>query len=177
MHRLHEAAGLEDSAGPGAPAQVGLEEVSTSLPIRATSDRVWRALLFYEQLESAPPLLLRLLLPVPLGTTGTKEAVGDEARCLYRSGHLVKRVTGIEEGRRYQFAVVEQRLAIGGGVRLHGGSYALSPRGDGGTDLRALTRYTTARAPRWLWRRIEAAVCHAFHRHLLRAIARSAERA
>jgi hypothetical protein len=45
----------------------------------------------------------------------------------------------------------------------------------GTTVVTASTRYTSARRPRWLWQPVEATVCHAFHRHILRAIRRAVE--
>jgi hypothetical protein len=150
--------------------------VVTRATFAASPGRTWETLMFYEQLDERPPLLLRFLLPVPIRTEGRKSEVGDEALCLYHGGHLVKRVTDVERGLRYAFAVVEQRLAIGGGMRLCGGSYTLRALpGGAGTEVEALTRYASPRRPRWLWRRIEAAVCHAFHRHILAAMRRMAE--
>ena len=148
--------------------------VVTRLAIAAPPAAVWRALMFYEQIEEPPPLLLRLLLPVPLRTEGPKAAPGDEALCLYRGGQLLKRVTRIEPAAHYGFEVTEQQLRIGRGLRLHGGSYALRTLADGHTELAVTTRYSGTRWPEWLFRPIESLVCHLFHRHLIRAIDRKA---
>jgi hypothetical protein len=143
--------------------------VDTRMRFPASPRAVWDGLMFYEQLDGRPPWYLRLLLPMPIRTEGRKSEVGDEAMCLYVGGHLVKRVTGIDRHRRYQFAVIEQELDVGG-IRLSGGEYALRALDDGTTEVTVVTRYTSARRPRWLWRRVEAIVCHAFHRHILRAM-------
>jgi hypothetical protein len=135
---------------------------------------VWSRLMFYEQIDTRPPLHLRLLLPQPLGTVGRKASVGDEARCLYRKGHLIKRVTQIDPGRRYAFEVAEQALAIAG-VTLSGGEYRLDELEGGRTQVTLATRYQSRRRPRWLWSLIEMAVCHSFHRYILRAMRREAE--
>ena len=45
----------------------------------------------------------------------------------------------------------------------------------GSTRLEIETRYDRSWRPRWLGRRIEAAVCHAFHRYLLGALRRRVE--
>lgn len=139
------------------------------------ASRAWQLLMFYEQVDTVPPLYLRLLLPVPIRTEGSKSSVGDEVRCLYRGGHLSKRVTAVEPGRRYAFEVFEQALDIGGGMRLLGGEYALQSLGADRTLVTATTRYRSTKWPRWLWRPLEAAVCHAFHRHILRAMRRAGE--
>ncbi len=152
-----------------------VDVVATPMTIAAPRARVWERLMFYEQLDQRPPLHLRLLLPVPIRTIGEKSHVGDEARCLYEGGHLIKRITAVEPGRVYAFDVIEQSLPVGGGMRLVGGEYRLDEQQSGVTVMTLSTRYVSARRPRWLWRSIEAAVCHSFHRHILRAIRRNVE--
>ena len=164
------AVGVAELASTHA-ADVG-DVVVTEMRFAAPPAIAWSALMFYEQIAERPPWYLRLLLPVPLGTEGRKTEVGDEALCRYVDGHLVKRVVRVERDRRYEFAVVEQQLGLRG-VQLIGGYYALRALGDGTTAIAVATRYTSARRPRWLWRRIEAVVCHAFHRHVLRAMRRA----
>ena len=149
--------------------------VRTELMIAAPAAVIWDRLMFYEQLDGRPPLHLRVLLPVPIRTEGDKSHVGDEARCVYEGGHLIKRITQIEPGRLYGFDVIEQALDVGGGMRLVGGAYTLDERAPGVTTVALSTRYTSTRWPRWLWRPVEAAVCHSFHRHILRAMRRGVE--
>lgn len=145
-------------------------EVVTRGVLDAPPGAVWDALMFYEQIDERPPWLLRLLLPEPLGTEGPKENEGDEALCRYRGGHLRKRVTEIHEGSYYGFEVAEQRLRIGAGIVLSGGSYALRPLPDGRTEVSVVTRYAGGIAA---LRGVERAVCHLFHRHLIGAIGRA----
>ena len=128
--------------------------------------------MFYEQIPRRPPLHLRLLLPGPMRAVGRRSVVGDETLCVYDRGHLLKRVTRIEPRHHYGFDVVEQDLAIGRGVRLAGGSYTLRELPDGSTRIGLETLYVSPGRPRWLWGRVEAAVCHAFHRHILGAMRR-----
>jgi hypothetical protein len=164
---------ITDNATPLGPPTA--TSVVTRMRLPGTASRIWDALMFYEQIEEPPPLHLRWLLPVPLGTEGPKSKVGDEAKCLYAGGYLVKRVTRIDARRHYGFEVVEQALAIGGGVRLAGGSYVLDEVPGAGTDVAVTTHYTGGRRPGWLWRPVEAAVCDRFHGHLLAAIRRRVE--
>jgi hypothetical protein len=144
--------------------------VVTGVRVAASPGRVWDGLMFYEQIPRRPPLHLRLLLPSPIGAEGRRSVVGDETRCVYANGHLLKRVTRVDPGRHYGFDVVEQELAIASGIRLTGGSYTLLELPDGSTRIGLETRYVSCVRPRWLWKRIEAAVCHAFHRHILAAM-------
>jgi hypothetical protein len=136
----------------------------------ASPERVWDGLIFFEQIAERPPLHLRLLLPLPIRTEGRKSEVGDQVNCLYESGNLLKRVTRVERGRHYGFDLVEQNLAVGGGIRLLNGSYTLHALPDGSTEVEVETRYVSPWHPRWLWSPIEAAVCHLFHRHILSAM-------
>ena len=108
-----------DESTPSQPAIV------TQMKFTATADQVWQRLMFYEQLDQRPPLHLSLLLPVPIRTIGDKSHVGDEARCLYEGGHLIKRITAVDPGRVYAFDVIEQSLPVGGGMTLVGGEYRL----------------------------------------------------
>ena len=144
--------------------------VVTGMRLSASPAETWDRLLFFEEIPRRPPLYLRLLLPAPLRTEGRRSEVGDETRCVYEQGYLVKRVTRVDHRRHYGFAVVEQSLAIGGGIRLTGGTYTLRELPSGGTRLELETRYQRSRRPEWLWRRVEKAVCHAFHRYLLGSI-------
>lgn len=156
----------------GAPAATS---IVTGMRFCASPEDVWNGLMFYEQIPRRPPLHLRLLLPAPVCAGGRRSAVGDETRCIYDRGYLLKRVTRIEPLRHYGFDVVEQNLAIGKGVRLTGGSYRLLGLPGSLTRIELETRFVSSVRPPWLWRRIEAAVCHAFHRHILRAMRREVE--
>lgn len=150
-----------------------LIDVETRMTFPGTPDQVWRTIMFYEQLESRPPLHLRLLLPRPIETIGRKSEPGDEARCVYRSGYLIKRVTRVEPMVRYTFEISEQALSVGGSLELSGGSYTLREVSPGCTEVALVTRYTSEKWPRWFWRPMEAMVCHSFHRHILREMRRA----
>ena len=56
--------------------------VVTRMLFAAPPDRVWKGLVFYEELGGRPPLHLRLLLPVPIRNVGKVSDVGDEATLL-----------------------------------------------------------------------------------------------
>ena len=148
--------------------------VNTTVRVSAPPEKVWSGLLYYEQIDERPPLLLRLLLPVPVSTQGRKSEVGDEVHCEYANGYLRKRIAEIEPGRLSRFIVIEQALDVGS-TQLLGGAYTIRPLEGGGTELSLKTRYLSHRRPRWLWKPIEAAVCHVFHRHILGAMRRRVE--
>jgi hypothetical protein len=146
-----------------------LRLVSTSADFPATPAIVWQTLLFYEEVSAAPPFFLRWLLPVPIGTVGSKSTVGSEVKCRYAGGHLLKRVSAIMEMRCFAFDVIEQNLALSG-VRVLGGEYNLHAVTRARTRVTLSTRYASPHRPDWVCGRFEAAVCHCFHRHLLGAM-------
>ena len=146
-----------------------LRLVSTSADFPATPAIVWQTLLFYEEVSAVPPFFLRWLLPVPLGTAGSKSIVGSEVKCCYAGGHLLKRVSAIVEMRHFAFDVIEQNLALCG-LRLLGGEYNLIAVASARTRVTLSTRYASPYRPDWVCARLEAAVCHCFHGHLLSAM-------
>lgn len=153
-----------------AEARQPFASVVTRMRFSASPGKVWEGLMFYEQIEEPPPLLLRLLLPVPLRTEGRKSEVGDQVICRYVSGHLRKRVTHVTPKQNYTFDVIEQNLSLGGRIRLAGGSYTLRPLPESGTEVVLETRYVSPRRPRWLCAPIEAVICRLFHRHILKTM-------
>lgn len=147
--------------------------VVTGMRLLAPPRLAWERLVYFEQVPGPPPLALRLLLPAPMRAEGLLSSVGHETQCHYREGHLRKRVTRVVPQSYCGFEVVEQNLAIRGGIRLTGGSYTLHELPDRSTRIELETRYVSGRRPHWLWRPLEAAVCHALHRHILAAMRRA----
>ena len=166
---------VANDLGESTVAVAPAPSVVTRMNLTVSPVQVWQSLVFYEEIDGRPPLHLRLLLPVPVGTEGRISRVGGKAKCLYKSGHLVKRVTRFEPGELYEFEVAEQALSVGGGLRLSGGRYRLRELNDGGTEVALETRYLSNRWPRWFWKPLEGLVCHSFHRYLLRSMRRSIE--
>jgi hypothetical protein len=144
--------------------------VVTLQDFSAQPEVVWEALMFYEEIAESPAFFLRRLVPVPLGTEGCKFEVGGEVKCRYVSGHLLKRVTQITQARNYAFEVIEQNLTLGGGIKLLGGYYTLRKLSENRTRVAMATRYASPYHPRWLCGRLEALVCHSFHRHIFAAM-------
>jgi hypothetical protein len=140
--------------------------VTTYHDFFAAAETVWDALMFYEEITEDRPFLLRRLLPTPIGTQGCKSEVGSDVKCRYEGGHLLKRVTRVVRRQNYAFEVVEQNLPLGG-IRLLGGDYTLRTLSKDRTRVALATHYASPNSPRWLFGRVEAAVCHSFHRYIL----------
>ena len=143
--------------------------VTTCQDFFAAADAVWDALMFYEEIAEDRPFLLRRFLPTPIGTQGCKSEVGSDVKCRYVGGHLLKRVTRIVRRQNYAFEIVEQNLALGG-IRLLGGDYTLRMLSKDRTRVALATHYASPNCPRWLFGRLEAAVCHSFHHYILSAM-------
>jgi hypothetical protein len=143
--------------------------VTTCQDFFAAPGEVWNALMFYEEIAGDRPFLLRRFLPTPIASEGCKSTIGGEVKCRYVGGHLVKRATHIIQERSYSFEVIEQNLALRG-IRLLGGNYTLHVQSEDCTRVALTTHYASSNCPRWVFGRLEAAVCHSFHRHILSAM-------
>lgn len=139
--------------------------VSTTRVVAGSPGRVWETLMFFEDVESPPPLLMRIALPEPLRTSGSMARVGDRRVCVYTQGNLTKEITEVIPGRRLAFMVVEQGFEPS--VRLTRGSFELDELGDGRTRLTLTTRYVPIHTPRFAWRWAEVLGARTLHTHVL----------
>lgn len=157
------------------PRRTEVATVVTDLTFHATPEQAWRSIQFYEQVEHAPPLLLRLLLPRPVRRDGNARAVGEVVRCIYDRGQLVKKITRRVEQRELAFDVIEQKLHFEQDVTLLDGRFEVEPLDADRTRVRLTTRYRRHLRPTWEWRPVEEAVIHALHGHVLEGMRRKAE--
>jgi len=158
----------------GVPAT---EVAGTQVHIAASPDSVWNRILFYEDVPKRAPLLLGALLPRPIRTQGDKNGVGSRVQCVYEGGRsLAKRITAVEPPSTLQFEVTEQSLGIEDCLVATGGSYQIEACGFS-SHVTLTTTYRAFLHPRWLWRRVEAALMSQLHTHILRGllVATSAE--
>lgn len=149
-----------------------LDTVVTRVVFPFPAEQIWDGMMFYEEIIGAPPIPLRWVIPRAIKTEGPKSRVGDQVKCHYEEGFLMKEITMIVSGERYSFDVTEQQLDLHGSI-LIGGEYHLRELGPGRTEVSLMTRYQSNKRPRWFWRKLEAAFCHAFHRHILAALEKS----
>lgn len=145
------------------------ESVVTTLPFAAPPHQVWDSLLTYEEVRHRPNLLLRLLLPQPLGTAGDKTRPGENVPCTYQHGSLIKRITHVQPPGLLRFDVVNQNLGIENCINACGGSYRIL-RAASHSTVELTTNYQTRLHPRTLWRPVEHALAHQFHRHILKGM-------
>jgi hypothetical protein len=157
------------------PMEEDLAEVRTAAVFPTSATAAWDSILFYEEVEHEAPWLVRRTLPQPLRAEGSKQAVGDVERCVYKQGHLVKVISERVEGERLAFRVVEQRLRIERNVSLQDGAFLLEPIDARHTRVILTTRYHRHLRPAWLWQPTERKVVHLLHGHVLEGMRRRAE--
>lgn len=145
------------------------EEVATRIDLNASAEAVWNHIMFYEEVAGRSPLILRALLTQPIRTQGDKSRAGTNVRCVYRRGHLIKRITRVEPPNLLQFEVVEQHLGIEGCVLTLGGSYQIHTSAEA-TEIVLITKYRAYLRPRYLWRPLEAFLATQLHNHILRSL-------
>jgi hypothetical protein len=148
------------------PQNAVTDVVATSLCLRTSPETLWQRMLMYEDVPGRPPLLLRVLLPVPVRTEGDKTRVGAILQCTYKGGHLVKRIKAVEPPHLLRFEVIEQRLGIERCITTLGGLYQIRSRG-GQTEIVLTTNYRGHLGPRFFWRLVERFLVHQLHRHIL----------
>lgn len=148
------------------PESSAIEAVTTTAQFDMPADALWQAMMFYEEVPSPPPLLLRWFLPCPVRTQGAGKHEGALVECTYSRGSLTKRITVLERPRLVRFEVLEQRLGIERCLTTVEGSYEFRPRGSG-TEVALTTRYRGHLRPRVLWRPLERLLAHQLHRHIL----------
>lgn len=154
-----------------------VEAVRTVAELPMPVDAAWANVRFYEQVPGRRPVISRwrwLGLAQPLAVTGVARREGDRTACVYDKGRLVKQVTEVAAGddgsRRLAFRVVEQGFELHA-MRLVGGSFDLSPAGEGRTRVTLETAYVPHMAPRWCWRPFERWTVRTLHGHVLASMA------
>ncbi len=166
------------AAVEGRHDRLAVMSVSTVSVVDAPPGRTWDGIQFYEEVRRPVPWLLWLSPSLrPQYTRGRSERVGDLKVCVYQRGHLVKRITDVEPGRRLAFAVVDQQQIETDGVTLVDGSFELEAV-DGGrrTRVTLTTRYVPKLAPRFAYAWAEAWTVHTLHGHVLAGMKGTAER-
>ena len=149
----------------------------TNLELPYSATKTWNKVRFYEHVELRPSVLLRLVLPVPMGTTGCHGKPGDTSRCLYSDGgYLTKRMTRIDEGECVQFEIIEQSIRYHNHVKLLGGSIRVIALSENSCRVEMVTHYRCKGLTRWLAGGFVYHVVKAMHRLVLKDMQFSLER-
>ena len=151
-----------------------IESIETSVIIPTSVAAAWNGVMFYEEVQHEPPLLLRWFLPRPLRTEGRSAHVGDIKYCIYSKGRLVKKVTRRVEGRLLAFDVIGQDKIEVRSVRLTAGEFRFVSLAVDQTRVTLVTRYQPLLGPRFAWRWAERWATHSLHHHVLTGMAMKA---
>jgi rubredoxin len=158
------------------PRREEIAVVETGLTINATPQEAWDAIMFYEDVQHAPPWLLNLALPKPIRSEGRKDQPGQIVRCFYNAGTISKRISQVEPARRLSFEVVEAVMRSENYAELRDGSFLIEPVGKDQSRITLTTRYERKLRPAWVWEPIERKVIHTLHGHVIEGMRREAER-
>jgi hypothetical protein len=127
--------------------------VATCARLSCDPERAWEKVCFYEHIATRPSWLLRMVLPVPLETTGAYRKVGDTSRCLYSDGgFLTKRITRIVTGASIDFEIIEHTIRYARRIVLKGGTIQIIAHEDGTSSVRMITRYELTSPMLWIAR-------------------------
>jgi hypothetical protein len=157
------------------PRREEIAVVQTGLKVDATPEEAWNAIMFYEEVEHAPPWLLHLALPQPIKSVGNKQKEGEIVRCFYNCGTISKRISRVEPNRRLKFEVVETVMRSENYAHLKDGSFEIEPVGDSQSRITLTTRYERKLHPTFFWEPIERKIIHTLHGHVLEGMRRKAE--
>lgn len=157
------------------PRRTEVAVIKTGLTMDATPEEAWNAIMFYEDVEHAPPWLLHLALPQPIRSEGNKQNEGEIVTCFYNSGEIKKRISRVDAPRKLAFDVVEIQMRSENYARLKNGSFEIEGRGENQCQITLTTRFQRKLQPAFVWEPIERKVIHTLHGHVLEGMRRKAE--
>jgi hypothetical protein len=133
--------------------------LSNSVIIAAPVEQVWAELATVNLSVAQPaPVLVRALLPVPLGVVGGGAHVGAERRVLFHNGVVIARVIRSEPPLRFEMdlSVTDPgKEFFDHWARLGRSAFVLEPLPDGWTRLTHATSYEPRVTVRWYSEPIE----------------------
>jgi hypothetical protein len=157
------------------PRRTEIAVIKTGLTIDATPEEAWNAIMFYEDVEHAPPWLLNLALPQPIRSEGNKQKEGEIVTCFYNCGEIKKRISKVDAPRQLAFDVVDIQMRSENYAKLQDGSFEIEPVGTKQSRITLTTRFERKLHPSFFWEPIEHKVIHTLHGHVLEGMRRKAE--
>jgi hypothetical protein len=149
--------------------------LSNSVIIAAPVEQVWAELATVDLSVVRPaPVLVRALLPQPLGVVGEGAHVGAERRVLFHNGVVLARVIRAEPPLRFEMDLTvtdSGREFFDHWARLGRSSFVLEPLPDGRTRLTHATSYEPRVTVRWYSEPIEQRLGHLLQGYVIEAFA------
>lgn len=119
-----------------------MREASTVREINSCIHSTWKAVRFYEETTKKPPLILRIILPIPKRVVGDHSIEGGISKCEYSDGaFIVKEVTSLVKPSKLEFIVVENSYHFDRLIRLCGGKILLIEETSNKTKIIMTTYY------------------------------------
>ena len=157
------------------PRRTEIAVIKTGLTIDATPQEAWNAIMFYEDVEHAPPWLLHLALPQPIRSEGNKQKEGEVVTCFYNCGEIKKRISKVDAPRQLAFDVIDIQMRSENYAKLQDGRFEIEPVGEKQSRITLTTRFERKLHPSFFWEPIEHKVIHTLHGHVLEGMRRKAE--
>ena len=157
------------------PRRTEIAVIKTGLTIEATPQEAWNAIMFYEDVEHAPPWLLHLALPQPIRSEGNKQKEGEVVTCFYNCGEIKKRISKVDAPRQLAFDVIDIQMRSENYAKLQDGRFEIEPVGEKQSRITLTTRFERKLHPSFFWEPIEHKVIHTLHGHVLEGMRRKAE--
>lgn len=164
-------------------------EVSTSVEIQASPERVWQCVISFPEITEPPQWYFRWGISCPQGARIDGTGVGAVRHCDFTTGSFVEPITTWQEPLLLAFDVTMQpepmtELSpyrhihpphLDGSFRSTHGEFRLIPLADGGTRLEGRTWYKLDIYPHAYWTLWTDWLLHRIHDRVLRHIKRLAE--
>jgi hypothetical protein len=130
-------------------------EVSDTIVIRATPDRIWKNVVAFEPIkQKSDYFLFRIGLPTPMATTVTGYYKGAGRKCIFSNGYTFgERMSTYKPGKDLTFDIVYQPRdpEIMNHLDLLKGQFLLKDNGDGTTTLTGNSWYKLYVFPTWYY--------------------------
>lgn len=175
---------FEDSTSEAAP----LRAVTTSIPIRATPQRVWDVVVAFPRISVAPDGIFRCGIACPVEAHIDGVGVGATRHCTFTTGSFVEPITAWRPGELLAFDVTSspapmEEFSLYDHVEpphLHGhmqsrrGQFRIIPIADG-VFLEGTTWYSHQMWPQWYWGPVTDQIIHRIHDRVLTHIRATSE--
>jgi hypothetical protein len=178
------------AAGEARLSAPELHDVTTTIEIAATADKVWPNVIGFSDLPEPPDWEYKLGIAYPVRAKIDGEGVGAVRRCEFSTGAFVEPITVWDPPRRLAFDVTQQPPSmtewspyraikaphVEGYMTSKGGEFRLIPLPGGRTRLEGTTHYTLAIYPELYWRVYAERLLHGIHTRVLHHIKALSER-
>lgn len=163
--------------------------VSSSVQVDASPEKVWRWVVFFDELPEPRDWVFRMGIAYPIRAEIDGTGVGAVRHCVFSTGVFVEPIEVWDEPRLLKFSVTStpdplEELTFYEDLRpphldgffvAEGGQFLLESDSEGGTSLIGTTWYRQELWPAFYWRWVSNALIHRIHLRVLHHIKQHAE--